>query len=72
MIWPDADAPGDKYAHDVAQILHGLRCEVSIIDAPALAGMSPDGGSREPIQGFDAADAIDEWRGRGCAGEGRT
>ena len=61
MIWPDADAPGEKYAREVAQILHGLRCDVSIIDAPALARMSPDGGSREPIQGFDAADAIDEW-----------
>jgi putative DNA primase/helicase len=61
LIWPDADKVGADYANAVAETLAGLDCEVSIIDAPALASISPDGGSREPMQGFDAADAIDEW-----------
>jgi hypothetical protein len=62
MIWPDADEPGEKYAGEVARVLHALGCEVSIIDAMALAGMSPDGGTREPFAGWDAADAIAECR----------
>jgi hypothetical protein len=62
LIWPDADEPGAKYAAEIARILHGLQCEVSIIDAAALASMAPDGGEREPIKGYDAADAIAEWR----------
>ena len=62
MIWPDADEPGEKYADEVAAILHGLGCEVSIIDAVALASMAPDGGQREPEKGWDAADAVAEWR----------
>jgi hypothetical protein len=41
-------------------LAHG--CEVSIIDAAALASLAPDGGSREPVKGFDAADAMAEWR----------
>jgi putative DNA primase/helicase len=44
LIWPDADEPGEKYAGEVAVILH--RCEISIVDAVALASMAPDGGSR--------------------------
>jgi hypothetical protein len=62
LMWPDADEPGAKYALEVARILDGLQCEVSIIDAAALASMAPDGGKREPIKGYDAADAIAEWR----------
>ncbi|HEY8161978.1 MAG TPA: DUF3987 domain-containing protein [Methylocystis sp.] len=60
-IWPDADEPGAKYAAQVAGILHGLGCDVSIIDAMALASMTPDGDAREPEPGWDAADAIAEW-----------
>ena len=62
LIWPDADESGAKYALEVARILHGLQCEVSTIDAAALASMAPDGGEREPTKGYDAADAIAEWR----------
>jgi putative DNA primase/helicase len=62
MIWPDADEPGEKYAAGVAAILHGQGCDVSIIDAVALAGMSPDGGSCDPVEGWDAADAVAEWQ----------
>jgi hypothetical protein len=54
MIWPDAGEPGEKYAGEVARIIHGLGCEVSIIDAVALASMAPGGGKREPVKGFDA------------------
>jgi hypothetical protein len=39
-ILPDADAPGEKYAADVAGILHGLGCKVKIVRLPGL----PDGG----------------------------
>ena len=61
LIWPDADEAGGKYAADVAAILLALGCEVSIIDAMALAGLSPDGGARDPVKGWDAADAVREW-----------
>lgn len=61
LIWPDADEPGGKYAITVATILRGLGCETLIIDAMALARVSPDGGEREPPQGYDAADAVAEW-----------
>jgi putative DNA primase/helicase len=61
LIWPDADAPGLKYAGDAAAILTGLGCDLSIVDTKALASMAPDGGMREPIEGWDAADAITEW-----------
>jgi putative DNA primase/helicase len=52
LIWPDADEPGAKYAAELARILHGLDCEVSIIDAMALASMASDGGKREPKKGL--------------------
>jgi hypothetical protein len=62
LIWPDCDEPGAKYGRKVARIIHGLGCEVSIIDAVALAGMAPGGGTREPVKGFDAADAVPSGR----------
>jgi putative DNA primase/helicase len=61
LIWPDADEVGAKCASEVAAILHGLGCEVSIIDAVALASMAPDGGQREPEKGWDAAKAAEQW-----------
>jgi 5S rRNA maturation endonuclease (ribonuclease M5) len=61
MIWPDADKPGDDYASDVTHILDELGCDISVIDAQALAAECPNGGKREPQEGWDAADAIIEW-----------
>jgi 5S rRNA maturation endonuclease (ribonuclease M5) len=61
MIWPDADEPGEKYRDDVAAVLHGQNCEVSTIDAVALASIDPNGGQREPEEGWDAAKAAEEW-----------
>lgn len=61
LIWPDADAPGGAYGQTVAAILFELGCEVSIIDAVALASVLADGQSREPVPGWDAADAVTEW-----------
>ena len=62
-IWPDNDESGANYANEVAAILTGVGCEVSVIDVDALAAI--DGGGRgsnfEPI-GWDAANALDEWR----------
>ena len=61
-IWPDNDESGANYANEVAAILNKLGCEVSVIDADALAAI--DGGGRgssfEPI-GWDAANALAEW-----------
>jgi hypothetical protein len=70
LIWPDADEAGEKYAGEVARVLHGLGCEVSIIDAGALAGMAPDGGQREPVKGWDAADAVERLAGHRGASPG--
>jgi putative DNA primase/helicase len=62
LLWPDADAPGRHYAAQVAATLAALACDVSIIDADALARIAPAGGMREPSEeGWDAANAIAEW-----------
>jgi putative DNA primase/helicase len=61
IIWPDADDPGAKYAAQVAEILAGHRCEVTVIDALALASLDPNGGDRAPVKGWDATDAIIDW-----------
>lgn len=57
----DVDEPGEKYARQVAAILHGLAREVSIIDAAAMASLRPDGGRREAVKGWDAADCVAGW-----------
>lgn len=67
LIWPDADAPGSKYAAEVAATLTALGSEILIIDARALGSMTPDGSPRDlPKVGWDAADAIEEWRDLGA------
>lgn len=66
LVWPDADAPGAKYAREVAETLAGLGCEVSIIDATALAALAFDGSKREPVAGWDAADAAAAWADLGA------
>jgi putative DNA primase/helicase len=62
LIWPDADKPGSEYARDVAHILIKLGCDVAIIDAMSLAALSPDGSTREIVEGWDVADAAHEWK----------
>jgi putative DNA primase/helicase len=62
LIWPDADEPGARYARDVANILSAIGCNVSTIDAMALAAICPASSARrDPVTGWDAADAADEW-----------
>ena len=61
LVWPDNDEPGGKYARAVAAILAELDCDVSMIDAAALAAIDPRGSAREPAKGFDAADALGDW-----------
>lgn len=61
LVWPDNDDPGAKYAAEVAEILAGLGCDVSLIDAEALASLAPDGSKREPVAGWDSHDAVSEW-----------
>ena len=62
---------GLKYANEVAHILSSLAlpCDVSIIDAMALASTTADGGNREPVEGWDAANALAEWPDIVCASE---
>lgn len=66
LVWPDNDEPGSKYAGTVAAILAGLGCEVSMIYARELASIDPQGGAREPVRGWDAADAVAEWQDLGA------
>lgn len=61
LIWPDFDEPGRKYADAVGQILIGHDCDVAIVDAEELVSIDPVGGRREPIPGWDAADAAVDW-----------
>jgi putative DNA primase/helicase len=60
--WPDADEAGLKYAGEVAKRLEDLGCNVDIIDAMALAAKTPTGEAREAPKGWDAADAVAEWK----------
>lgn len=62
LVWPDADDPGAKYGKRVAEILTAQGCEVLVVDAMALASMVPDGGKREPVKGWGAADAAEDWK----------
>jgi hypothetical protein len=65
LLWPDADEPGARYVATVASRLQGLASEIKILDAKALASINPDGGEREPVEGWDAADAELEWKDKG-------
>jgi hypothetical protein len=53
MQWP---------CHAVADILNSLGCQILIVDVQSLAATTPRGGKREPIKGWDAADAVAEWQ----------
>lgn len=61
LIWPDNDAAGANFAHQVATILAALECSIEIVDAMALASINPAGGACEPRDKWDAADATAEW-----------
>ena len=62
LVWPDDDAPGLTYGGKVCAMLAALDCDISMIDACALARIAPGGGTREPSEkGWDAANAIAEW-----------
>ena len=62
LVWPDDDAPGLTYGGKVCAMLAALDCDISMIDAYALARIAPGGGTREPSKkGWDAANAIAEW-----------
>jgi uncharacterized protein (DUF927 family) len=62
LIWPDADEPGAEYGREVATILVELDCDVSVIDADTLAAIDPQSGVRKAAKGWDAANAMDEWK----------
>jgi putative DNA primase/helicase len=50
----------------VTHLLQEIGCEVSVIDARALAAVRPDGGKRELEDGWDAANALIEWSDLGA------
>jgi putative DNA primase/helicase len=61
VIWGDADDAGLKYAQDVAQNVAGLDVgEILIVDAKKLASTASSGTSRNPVPGWDVADALAE------------
>ena len=61
IIWRDNDDAGQRYQDSVLSILLKLGCFVEIIDVAELASLTPDGGRREPPEGWDCADAKEEW-----------
>jgi putative DNA primase/helicase len=61
-IWPDADEPGEKYARDVAKRLEEIGCKVTIVDVMTLAAKDPASVARQVPKGWDAADAVAEWK----------
>ena len=72
LIWPDNDAAGRKYAEQVAHILAALNCSVLLSDAKGLAALDPNGGARDPVEKWDAADAAGEWTDHGMSEKLRT
>jgi putative DNA primase/helicase len=65
LIWRDNDEAGATYEREVATALTELGSDVAIVDVAALVQI--DGGARgpdfDPI-GWDAANAINEWKDR--------
>ena len=47
IIMPDADEPGERYAATVAEILHGMNCEIRIVRLPDM----PEGGDVADLPG---------------------
>jgi hypothetical protein len=65
VIWPDNDSVGADFANAVARIIRNIAHNISIIDAAELVKI--DGGNRgitRDPDGWDAADAVDEWPDR--------
>jgi uncharacterized protein (DUF927 family)/5S rRNA maturation endonuclease (ribonuclease M5) len=61
LIWPDADEAGAKYARVVAEILGEVGvAELRTVDAFALASRTVLDEPRDPPEGWDAADALEE------------
>ena len=61
LIWPDNDVPGHTYATKVGAMLSALDCDVSVIDAAALARRRGGGPRGTMEEGWDSANAIVEW-----------
>ncbi|MCJ2072670.1 hypothetical protein MKK75_28420, partial [Methylobacterium sp. J-030] len=61
MIWPDNDAPGLGYALDVERELAAVGAgTVTTVDAMRVAAATPTGEERQPPEGWDAANGLDE------------
>jgi uncharacterized protein (DUF927 family) len=63
-IWPDADEAGLKYGGDVTKCLSEIGCNITIVDVRALAAITATGEAREALKGWDAADAVAEWKNK--------
>jgi uncharacterized protein (DUF927 family) len=63
-VWPDADEAGLKYGGDIAKCLGEIGCNITIVDVTALAAITPTGEAREAPKGWDAADAVAEWKNK--------
>jgi putative DNA primase/helicase len=65
LIWRDNDEPSATYEREVATVLTETGCDVAIVDVGPLVQI--DGGARGPDfdpVGWDAANAINEWKDR--------
>ena len=60
LIWPDCDEPGRQYAKTLTRLLTNLNCVLRVVRETEVAGVTIDGGVREPAEGWDAADAVAE------------
>jgi uncharacterized protein (DUF927 family)/5S rRNA maturation endonuclease (ribonuclease M5) len=60
LIWSDCDENGRQYGEKLARKLGDLNCVVRMVRERELAAITYDGNSREPIKGWDAADALAE------------
>ena len=58
ILCPDADDAGEGYVETVAKILARLGCKLKLVDTAALLELSEN---PTKIQGYDIADAVDEW-----------
>jgi putative DNA primase/helicase len=63
LIWPANESRACRQAREAAGVLAKLYCEeILLLDAAALAARDPAGGQREPVEEYDAADALADWR----------
>jgi hypothetical protein len=65
LVWRDNDASGEKHLRAATEALNKVGCRILVVDVAELVKI--DGGNRgitHNPDGWDAADAVDEWPDR--------